>query len=98
MPDKGDIVILKSGGPNMVVSYVLRAGEGSREKAARMKGFKKGDIVCEYQQLLPDGKYKTITSTFKAVCLKHPDGRFVAEQSAGGGGDDDDDDDDDDDW
>ena len=96
MPDKGDIVILKSGGPNMVVSYVLRGGEGSREKAARMKGFKKGDIVCEYQQLLPDGKYKTITNTFKAVCLKYPDGRFVAEQSAGG--DDDDDVDDDDDW
>jgi uncharacterized protein YodC (DUF2158 family) len=97
MADKGDIVILKSGGPNMVVSYVIKSGDGSREKAARMKGFKKGDIVCEYQQMMPNGQMKTITNTFKAVCLKFPDGRFVAEQSAGGG-DDDDDDDDDDDW
>ena len=95
MAEKGDIVLLKSGSPNMVVSYVLKGGEGSREKAARMKGFKKGDIVCEYQQLMPDGKHKLITNTFKAVCLKYPDGKFVAEQSDS---DDDDDDDDDDDW
>lgn len=96
MAEKGDIVLLKSGGPNMVVNYVLKAGDGSRERAARMKGFKKGDIVCEYQQLLPNGQYKTITNTFKAVCLKFPDGKFVAEQSDSDDGDDDDDDDDDD--
>ena len=46
---------------------------------------------------MPNSQIKTITKTFKSVCLKFPDGRFVAEQSAGGG-DDDDDDDDDDDW
>ena len=46
MADKGDIVILKSGGPNMVVSYVLKSGDGSREKAARMNRFTKGDIEC----------------------------------------------------
>jgi hypothetical protein len=64
-----------------------------------MKGFKKGDIVCEYQQMMPNGQMKIITNTFKAVCLKYPDGRFVAEQSAGRDDDDDDDeDDDDDDW
>jgi len=99
MAEKGDVVILKSGGPNMVVTYAIKSGDGSREKAARMKGFKKGDIVCEYQQALPNGQMKTITNTFKAVCLKFPDGRFVAEQGAGGDGDGDDDaEDDDDDW
>ncbi len=90
MAEKGEVVILKSGGPEMVVSYVLKAGDGSREKAARMKGFKKGDIVCEYQQQLPNGQTKLITNTFKAVCLKYKDGKAVAEAGAS--------EDDDDDW
>jgi hypothetical protein len=48
---------------------------------------------------MPNGQMKIVTNTFKAVCLKYPDGRFVAEQSAGRNDDDDDDeDDDDDDW
>ena len=100
MAEKDEIVLLKSGGPQMVITYVIKSGDGSREKAARMKGFKKGDIVCEYQQEMPNGQMKTITNTFKAVCLKYPDGRFVAEQSACKDDDDDDDDedDDDDDW
>jgi uncharacterized protein YodC (DUF2158 family) len=82
MPEIGEIVLLKSGGPEMIISYILNAGDGSREKAARMKGFKKGDIVCEYQQTLPTGQTKLITNTFKAVCLKYPNGQFLAEQSS----------------
>lgn len=93
MAKKGDIVLLKSGGPEMLVTYVLKGGEGSREKAARMKGFKQDDIVCEYQTELPNGQTRKITNTFKAVCLKFKDGSFVKDQS-----DDDGDDDDDDDW
>ena len=81
MPEIGEIVMLKSGGPEMIISYILNSGDGSREKAARMKGFKKGDIVCEYQQTLPNGQTKLITNTFKAVCLKYPNGKFVSEQS-----------------
>ena len=81
MSEIGEIVMLKSGGPEMIVSYILNSGDGSREKAARMKGFKKGDIVCEYQQTLPNGQTKLITNTFKAVCLKYPNGKFVASQS-----------------
>jgi uncharacterized protein YodC (DUF2158 family) len=91
MAEKGEVVILKSGGPEMIVSYVLKAGDGSREKAARMKGFKKGDIVCEYQQQLPNGQMKLITNTFKAVCLKYKDGKAVAEAGADNKEEDDDD-------
>jgi hypothetical protein len=66
----------------MIVSYILNSGDGSREKAARMKGFKKGDIVCEYQQTLSNGQTKLVTNTFKAVCLKYPNGKFVADHDS----------------
>jgi uncharacterized protein YodC (DUF2158 family) len=82
MPEIGEIVMLKSGGPEMIVSYILNSGDGSREKAARMKGFKKGDIVCEYQQTLSNGQTKLVTNTFKAVCLKYPNGKFVADHDS----------------
>lgn len=94
MAEIGDIVRLKSGGPDMIITHVLQ-GNSTRDKAAELRGFKKGDIICEWQQETPDGKTVTKMSTFKAVMLLDANGRALA---AGGGKDDDDDDDDDDDF
>lgn len=94
MAEIGDVVLLKSGGPEMIIKNILTGSGSSREKAALLKGFKKGDITCEFQTEDAKGNTKRKAQTFKAVCLKTPDGKFLAEVGAGG----DDDDDDDDDW
>ena len=39
MAEVGDVVILKSGGPEMVITYVF-TGKSSRDKVAFLKGFK----------------------------------------------------------
>ena len=91
MAEIGEKVILKSGGPDMIITYVIM-GSNTRDKAAMMKGFKKGDVICEWQQEQKNGKMKGVRQTFSAAMLKYPDGTAVAEAS------DDDDDDDDDDW
>ncbi len=69
MPKKGEVVMLKSGGPEMVISYVLNSGEGSREKAAAMKGFNPGDAVCEWQHQIAEDKIKNMRETFKSGML-----------------------------
>ena len=92
----GDIVVLKSGGPDMTVTYVLRGGEGAREKAAAMKGFGKGDVVVEYMQLDNEGNGRRMVQTFKAATLVTIDGNPLG--GGGGGKKKKDDDDDDDDW
>jgi len=92
----GDIVLLKSGGPEMKVSYIIQSGEGTRDKAARMKGFKKGDLVCEYMQEMATGHHKLITNTFKAVCLTFSNGKFLVEGNQVI--EDEEEEDDDDDW
>lgn len=92
MPEIGDVVRLKSGGPDLVITYILM-GNSTRDKAAELRGFKKGDVVCEWQMEMPDGKTQNKSQTFKAVMLLDLNGRPLA---AGGGDDDDDDDDDDD--
>lgn len=86
----GDVVLLKSGGPEMIVTYIF-TGRSSRDKVAFMKGFKKGDMTCEWQQDLPKGKKKTVRRSFKAITLMFPNGEPVA---VAGEEDDDDDDDD----
>lgn len=78
MVEAGDIVILKSGGPEMVVDYVFQ-GDGTREKAAALKGFQEGDMGCSWQQILPNGSTKVMRESFKAATLKFPDGSPVAE-------------------
>ncbi|MCH2046581.1 MAG: DUF2158 domain-containing protein [Saprospiraceae bacterium] len=75
----------------MVVTYVLRGEDGSREKAAALKGFQEGDVVCEWQHIIAEDKIKTMRETFKAATLKYPNG--IALSGGSGGGDDDDDDD-----
>lgn len=92
MAQIGDVVLLKSGGPEMIIVYVL-TGEGSREKAAALKGFEVGDVVCEWQHIIAEDKIKTMKETFKAATLKTIDGTPLG-GGGGGGGDDDDDDDD----
>jgi len=89
MPEAGETVMLKSGGPPMIITYVFKDGEGTKEKAAAMKGFGPGDCVCEWQHQIGEDKFKTKRETFKAAMLKYPDGSPLP---AGGGGDDDDDD------
>ena len=38
MPKAGEVVRLKSGDPEMIISYVFIVVEGSREKFAAIKG------------------------------------------------------------
>lgn len=90
MPTAGEVVRLKSGGPNMIITYVFKDGEGSREKFAAMKGLGAGDVTCEWQHQINQDNFKTIKESFKAAMLVYENG---APLPAGGGDDDDDDDD-----
>jgi hypothetical protein len=94
MVEIGDIVVLKSGGPDMSVTYVLKGGEGAREKAAAMKGFGKGDVVVEYQETDVNGNTRRVVQSFKAATLVDVNGNPLV----GGGGGKKKKDDDDDDW
>jgi uncharacterized protein YodC (DUF2158 family) len=91
MPKKGEVVMLKSGGPGMMISYVLLDGEGSREKAAALKGFNPGDVVCEWQHQINEDNIKNMRESFKAAMLMYTNGKPLP---VGGGSDNDDDDDD----
>jgi uncharacterized protein YodC (DUF2158 family) len=95
MPEAGEVVTLKSGGPHMIITYVFRDTEGSREKFAAMKGMGAGDVTVEWQQQIGEDKFKTKKDSFKSAMLIYADGTPLP---SSGGGDDDDDDDDDDDW
>jgi uncharacterized protein YodC (DUF2158 family) len=78
MVDAEDIVRLKSGGPDMVVEYVFQ-DDGTREKAAVLRGFAEGDVVAIWQQELPNGSTKTMRETFKAVCLVDAKGKPIVD-------------------
>lgn len=73
MVDIGDMVMLKSGGPEMRVDYVLQ-GDGTREKAAALRGYEEGDMVCTWERVMPDESIKIEKETFKAATLKRADG------------------------
>jgi len=89
MPKAGEAVRLKSGGPDMIITYVFKDGEGSREKFAAMKGLGAGDVTCEWQHQIGEDKFKTLKESFKAAMLVYAEsGKPLP---AGGGGDDDDD-------
>lgn len=77
MAKAGEIVLLKSGGPNMVVLYVFGESEGTRDKTAAMKGFTEGDCLCEWQHQIGEDKFKTYKESFKASMLMYPDGKAL---------------------
>ena len=74
MVDADDIVRLKSGSPDLVVEYVFQ-DDGTREKAASLRGFAEGDVVCVWQHQLPNGTIKTMRETFKAATLVDENGK-----------------------
>lgn len=74
MAEVGDLVMLKSGGPEMRVEYVL-AGDGTREKAAALRGYEEGDIICSWLRIMPNDSQKLEKETFKVSTLKYADGR-----------------------
>ncbi|WMX13460.1 MULTISPECIES: DUF2158 domain-containing protein [unclassified Aureispira] len=78
MPEIGEVVRLKSGGPDMVITYVYQENEGSREKLALMKGFGPGDIACEWQQVINEENIRTKKESFKAATVVYLDGRPVS--------------------
>ena len=90
MPKEGEIVLLKSGGPPMIIYYVYKDDEGSKEKMGAMKGFGPGDCICEWQHHIDEDNVKVMRESFKASMLIYDDGSPLP---VGGGGDDDDDDD-----
>ena len=94
MPEAGEVVMLKSGGPHMIITYVFKDSEGSREKFAAMKGLAAGDVTCEWQHQINEDTFKTKKESFKSAMLVYADGTPLPASEGGG----DDDDDDDDDW
>ncbi len=89
MPKAGEVVKLKSGGPDLVINYVFSENEGIKEKGAAMKGFVAGDCICEWQMQIGEDKFKTKRESFKAAMLMYLDGTPLP--TSEGGGDDDDD-------
>jgi uncharacterized protein YodC (DUF2158 family) len=77
MVDVDDIVRLKSGGPDMVVEYVFQ-DDGTREKAAFLRGFAEGDVVCTWQHILPTGSTKVMREAFKAATLVDEKGKEIS--------------------
>ncbi len=68
--------MLKSGGPEMTVEYIF-SGEGTREKAAALRGFQEGDMVCTWEMITIKDEQETrklMRETFKAATLKNADG------------------------
>ena len=88
MPERGEIVMLKSGGPMMTITYVFKNADGAREKAANMKGFNIGDCVCEWEHIINEDSKRKMKSSFKSAMLMYSDGTPLP---ASEGGDDDDD-------
>lgn len=89
MPERGEIVMLKSGGPMMTITYVFTNADGAREKAAVMKGFNIGDCACEWEHIINEDSKRMMRSSFKSSMLMYADGTPLP---AAEGGDDDDDD------
>jgi uncharacterized protein YodC (DUF2158 family) len=79
MPEIGEVIRLKSGGPDMVITYVYQETEGTREKMALMKGFNAGDVVCEWQQIINEDNIRTKKDSFKATTVVYLDGRPVSD-------------------
>ncbi len=71
----GDVVVLKSGGPEMIINHIFGDTEGSKDKAAAMKGFAEGDCSCEWQEQIGEDKFRSKKESFKAVMLKDVNGR-----------------------
>lgn len=74
MPTAGEVVRLKSGGPDMIIIYVFKDEEGSREKLAMIKGFGPGDVTCEWQHQINEDNFKNKKESFKAATLVYTDG------------------------
>lgn len=83
MPKKGEVVRLKSGGPDMIITYVYQDNEGAREKMALMKGFNAGDVFCEWQHVINEDNIKVKKESFKAATLVYTDGSLVPVGEAG---------------
>lgn len=79
MPEIGEVVRLKSGGPDMIITYVYQETEGTREKMALMKGFNAGDVTCEWQQVINEDNIRTKKDSFKAASIVYLDGRLVSD-------------------
>jgi|VirMetMinimDraft_7_1064189.scaffolds.fasta_scaffold72946_2 uncharacterized protein YodC (DUF2158 family) len=79
MPAIGEVIRLKSGGPDMVITYVYQENEGSREKHATMKGFGPGDVACEWQQVINEDNIRTKKESFKAATVVYLDGSLVSD-------------------
>lgn len=78
MPEVGEVVRLKSGGPDMVITYIYQESEGSREKLAAMKGFGPGDLACEWQQVINEDNVRTKKESFKITTVVYADGRVIS--------------------
>lgn len=79
MPKIGEVVRLKSGGPDMIITYVYKDTEGMKEKMAALKGFEAGDVQCEWQQIINEDNVRTKKESFKAAMLVYNDGSLVAD-------------------
>jgi uncharacterized protein YodC (DUF2158 family) len=77
MPKVGEVVRLKSGGPDMIITYVYKDNEGTREKMALLKGFNPGDVMCEWQQVINEDNVRIKKESFKAATLIYADGSLV---------------------
>lgn len=77
MPEVGEVVRLKSGGPDMVIIYVYKESEGVKEKMAAMKGFGPGDVQCEWQQVINEDNIRIRKESFRSAMLVYQDGTLV---------------------
>ena len=44
----GDVVTLKSGGPNMTVRKIIGSSQSNADKLASLRGAKDGDVECQW--------------------------------------------------
>ncbi|MEM7104632.1 MAG: DUF2158 domain-containing protein [Bacteroidota bacterium] len=66
----GDIVMLKSGGPEMTILRVIGETENNRmDEAMRMRGYDDGDVLCDWES---ENSTTRPRKVFKAVMLMDP--------------------------